>query len=1663
MRGSMAGGCDEEAAGAPASVEKPLHKPLVPVICVVPGCTTDVSGGPHYLKRHKICQVHLKATEVSINGRAVRFCQQCGRFQPLADFKDNQRSCEAALQAHNARRRVKKDGQAGSTWSSDRRGRGAKRSLPAACATDDPSSSEDGATNAPRKSATARKSSSQRSAPSALQTSAGGSDSIEGSKGHDRPLSDGARTVEQGAWTSHASPDNSFGSPEGFEQQYNLEEGQLLHMLPDGSYQQGVTAGASRLGLQSGASGSTDAGYSAGCSALSGLLYHTPQDLGMGAQPALSQAQQMMSGPTLSCNPSTAFGGNITPPGTLEAWMLPQGVMQQQQAQLQQYWAPTGVAGSGLQEAMGQSVMLQQAMQEQQRLMMMSQPQLQHQPSMQMQVQHSMLLSQQQQQQPKQDPLQQKLQQLSGFGTGSTKNGKASAATESSGNTLFTGQDLSGASARTASVEPSATGPQACMPAGSQDKAADQPPATSAAAAAMLAKDPMFGLLPIQGANSSSSLSLLDGLDASAREPPAALAEVRGSATFDEDSLLEHALDVLLASGPDWQMDDVLLGPSAAAVRSGGTNSAPVPPATTSSPSSSNINGGNNLSGPLSVPSLPSASAGQFSAQQAACGMAAATAGLVSATDALRVGSPGKGPAAIVPAAAAAGGMLAAAGDGIGMPASIDDLLPPIHFSAGHAVAGMDLSAPVPAAAGVVDLAAGSFVSAGSGVFPAAAGCAQVGGMISTGSMFPGSAAASLFGPGAVPGGAAALGGGLQPTAGGAMPCALSAAPSMTGLGVGAGGLAAVGVSSALALTHTTGAMATQQHGGGFSQLDNVFTGLPGPSVQAMWQQQQQQQESLLLQQQLMMQQQQQAEYLLLQQQQQLQRRQQLMQLQQQINSTITYSQQMVRLSMKLHGTTPERLPVTTVLAMERLLVNNAADMEMILLQPSLRQGCIQFEFDIIVKCPLLSKQQEDGSSRPLPAHGGAGAGAAQQAAEGGAQQQPRGAAARAAAAAQEEASPSTSGPLPDFELGSGSKWYLGSETPAIVPALNNDSAMKAAEARLRAALPFHQLVEALLDLPLLDDEAAAAAGDAHDSDDPGSSSSGSDAYSDSASSAGSSSSAGATVRSCAQAIYAQVGDSLGIWRADSGLVQGWDTVLSPELTFGAGAVGASWRPAIRSCMPLVAAVAESSAANSPTAAAAAGQAHVLKPLPLRLELQAAPGSSSSAAGSSDSSKLELWCTRRGQFLPLATRVAPAGAAPAPLGSADLLDLQVVAGLLDSTPGLLLLQVEQQVQLQDADTTTPSTGQQGRLPAEAQELGCMSSLIPVLLCPSAAMAAECNVHLCMMRDAAQVAPKMLELGLVLDFWAMHQQLQQPQQLLDSSPRAAWQEALLNNRQYLKVIKSLGTRLLLTAVVSGMSATSAHLHAIMLVVRDLLAASPAQAAPAAPVVAASAAANAHAEAADAGDEQAEEPSSHSSVVLQKGGFSPAGAAGLKPVEEWVFEDVDCKGNAAGEQDCRSPSSSSSSNPGLVKQDGKAAAGPAGGVAGDAAEVHESGAQQSPYVIFRGATQMLAMLLVMYFLLEVLAAVYKGRSPAQQLLESLAQLKDLLGIMLVPLAMMCLGGALAVWQFGLNGGGAQAMERRRQQQQAASMTAADCPASKAAAGKAASLQEEGVAWT
>ncbi len=49
-----------------------------------------------------------------VDGNAVRFCQQCGRFQTLSEFEGSKKSCKNKLQMHNAqRKRVREKNQTG--------------------------------------------------------------------------------------------------------------------------------------------------------------------------------------------------------------------------------------------------------------------------------------------------------------------------------------------------------------------------------------------------------------------------------------------------------------------------------------------------------------------------------------------------------------------------------------------------------------------------------------------------------------------------------------------------------------------------------------------------------------------------------------------------------------------------------------------------------------------------------------------------------------------------------------------------------------------------------------------------------------------------------------------------------------------------------------------------------------------------------------------------------------------------------------------------------------------------------------------------------------------------------------------------------------------------------------------------------------------------------------------------------------------------------------------------------------------------------------------------------------------------------------------------------------------------------------------------------------
>jgi hypothetical protein len=56
-------------------------------------------------QRYKICREHCSALQLQLEGAAVRFCQQCGHFQPLKDFDGIRRTCRRRLEAHNSRRK----------------------------------------------------------------------------------------------------------------------------------------------------------------------------------------------------------------------------------------------------------------------------------------------------------------------------------------------------------------------------------------------------------------------------------------------------------------------------------------------------------------------------------------------------------------------------------------------------------------------------------------------------------------------------------------------------------------------------------------------------------------------------------------------------------------------------------------------------------------------------------------------------------------------------------------------------------------------------------------------------------------------------------------------------------------------------------------------------------------------------------------------------------------------------------------------------------------------------------------------------------------------------------------------------------------------------------------------------------------------------------------------------------------------------------------------------------------------------------------------------------------------------------------------------------------------------------------------------------------------
>ncbi|KAG2444790.1 hypothetical protein HXX76_001533 [Chlamydomonas incerta] len=105
-------------------------KQIKPLRCQVGGCTADLSQAKKYFQRYRICERHLKAPSLKMDGRAVRFCDQCSKFHDITAFEGTRRTCteklEKTRQARVVRRMRKGGGGGDEEGGGGRRGRRAR-------------------------------------------------------------------------------------------------------------------------------------------------------------------------------------------------------------------------------------------------------------------------------------------------------------------------------------------------------------------------------------------------------------------------------------------------------------------------------------------------------------------------------------------------------------------------------------------------------------------------------------------------------------------------------------------------------------------------------------------------------------------------------------------------------------------------------------------------------------------------------------------------------------------------------------------------------------------------------------------------------------------------------------------------------------------------------------------------------------------------------------------------------------------------------------------------------------------------------------------------------------------------------------------------------------------------------------------------------------------------------------------------------------------------------------------------------------------------------------------------------------------------------------------------------------------------------------------------
>lgn len=78
-----------------------------PIYCIV--CDTLVNEDRPYYRRYRTCRACASRERVMLRGAPHRFCQQCGKYEPVESFDVGTRTCRVALARHAERRRIQSE------------------------------------------------------------------------------------------------------------------------------------------------------------------------------------------------------------------------------------------------------------------------------------------------------------------------------------------------------------------------------------------------------------------------------------------------------------------------------------------------------------------------------------------------------------------------------------------------------------------------------------------------------------------------------------------------------------------------------------------------------------------------------------------------------------------------------------------------------------------------------------------------------------------------------------------------------------------------------------------------------------------------------------------------------------------------------------------------------------------------------------------------------------------------------------------------------------------------------------------------------------------------------------------------------------------------------------------------------------------------------------------------------------------------------------------------------------------------------------------------------------------------------------------------------------------------------------------------------------------